>query len=130
MQFPIYCLNNLFKNASYGKTDNASRFYEKNYIRPMCLTIFFREIDWRYQVSRNSHFLTNCLNNWKIQWFFTEYHASGQCSNPNLHFFAMSTGPSMGLKARWHTDRAAMSARKIAEFSWTNFGPVFDKIRL
>ena len=26
-----YCLNNFYKNASYGKTDNPSWFYGKNY---------------------------------------------------------------------------------------------------
>ena len=33
-------LDSLLKNASYEKTDNASRFYRKNYIGPMGLTIF------------------------------------------------------------------------------------------
>ena len=28
------------------------------------------------------------------------------------------------------TDRTAMSAREIPEFSWTTFRPVFDEIRL
>ena len=31
------CLNNLLKNASYGKTDNAIQFYGKNYIGPLDL---------------------------------------------------------------------------------------------
>ena len=34
------------------------------------------------------------------------------------------------LKVRWHTERAAMSAREITEFCWTTFRPVFDDIRL
>ena len=34
------------------------------------------------------------------------------------------------IKVRRHTDRIVMSAREIAEFSWTTFRPVFDEIRL
>ena len=31
---------------------------------------------------------------------------------------------------RFICDRAAMSAREVAAFSWTTFRPVFDEIRL
>ena len=49
-----------------------------------------------------------------------------------LKFWSSQTigwGCTYILKVRWNTDRAAMSAREIAEFFWTTFRPVSDEIR-
>ena len=36
--------------------------------------------------------LNTYLNNWKVQFFFTDYHPLVQSYNPNIHFCAMSVG--------------------------------------
>ena len=63
--------------------------------------------------------------------FFQKINRGGEIQDRKVS--SISLAPihvSHTLKVRWNTDRAAMSAREIAEFFWTTFRPVFDEIRL